>query len=613
MAYILQWKNPAVDPGKTNILVPAGSTVANASSLIFTGKGAANYGKVQQENVMRLLENFADGTAPLFPTVGQTWFDTLTSTLRVYTDSTPPTWKSLGGVQVLDTVDGPPPNPQVGELWFERTGPLSGYLYAYTGIGRFPYSLTTNGGWSQIWPRVDATGLREEYDFVVSQLDAMVGFNNLAGRLFTQVPNMALLDADLLTKIVATPDTEVSLAPPPAQPRAQPVSYDWDALLSMARWVVSRLDVPLDTWQDVSGFPFVQDGRQVRRYLLETLSWFDPRYAPINRYTSNSVGTITLHRRYTETVNVLQAVGPFRWTLRGMAGASGTNSTFAPDVVTYQHARRQGAWTGGSVVTANTLFNWNNSVDRNRFLAGGNALEVTVRLIGGASPNDVALNSFLNTAGRIRLTNDMTRWFDASSVPVMTTAPDMVGMDQIVNTAGIVALGSRSGGGYSITLSGERTSNGLNLTTSVNGPAGITGQLQVTYSVIHDCTTFDTVETEVWPRPLGYNSGTDSAGTSAVLVNVILTAPPVANFTANGNTGPNQFQVTTSTPVNFVFTGLGSPTLIEWDFDGDGSFTATGPTASFTYTASGIYSPRVRVSNAGGADVLFRPGMIRVV
>ncbi len=613
--YILQWKNPAVDSGKNpaGITVPVGSVVSNATSLTFTGKGTANYGKIQQENLMRLLESFADNTAPNFPTVGQLWFDTSISTLKVFSDSTPPTWKSLGGVQVRNAADGPPPSPQVGELWFERTGPLSGYLYVYTGTGRFPYSTSVNGGWSQVWPRVDAAGLREEYDQIAELVDSLATSITYIspGTLFTQLPNFTALDADLESKFTATPDLEIKRA---SNLRAQPVSYDWDALLSAARWLVSRLDIPGDSWEDVSSYPFVQDGRQARGFLYNTYSLWDPRVVPNDRLANIQLGSITLHRLYTETINIMSAAVPFRYSLRGIAGATGTNSFFAPDVVTYQHCRRQGSWAGGGVIAANTLFNWNNAGERNRFIAGGSAIEVTVRLIGGASPTDVALNSFLNQRGRFRVTADLIRWFDSSGVPVMLVAPTAGGLLNIINNPGVVALGSQSdGGGRSISVSGQFTANGLNLTVSINSPAGLTGQLQVTYSVIHDRTTYDTTELELFPSPVGYNSGTDAGGTSPALANVILPSPPVANFTANGNTGPTQFTTPNGAPMTFVFTGFGSPTLVEWDFTGQGTFTATGTTATFTPPSAGVYSPRVRATNASGTDVLFRPGMFRAV
>ena len=142
MAYSLFWRDPSLpfSQKQAPITVPSGSVVSNASSLRFTGKGAANYGKIQQENQMRLLENFAGPTVPDYPTVGQTWFDTSEGTLKVCI-STPPSntvWRSLNGVQVTD-IGEPSPIPAVlGDQWFQRDGSASGFQYVYTGLGRYP-------------------------------------------------------------------------------------------------------------------------------------------------------------------------------------------------------------------------------------------------------------------------------------------------------------------------------------------------------------------------------------------------------------------------------------------------------------------------------------------
>jgi hypothetical protein len=142
MSYSLQWRSPALPyvQKQTAITVPAGATVSNAASLTFTGKGAANYGKIQQENQLRLLENFAGDTAPAYATVGQTWYDTSAGALKVCI-STPPSallWRALNATQITDIGEGPPSPASLGDSWFSRTGSQSGILYVYTGLGRFP-------------------------------------------------------------------------------------------------------------------------------------------------------------------------------------------------------------------------------------------------------------------------------------------------------------------------------------------------------------------------------------------------------------------------------------------------------------------------------------------
>ncbi len=145
MSYTLKWYSNGLQwAQKADIEVLPGAVVTNKAPIVFTGKGAANYGKAQQENMMHLLENFAGPSSPSKPTVGQTWYDTLTSALKVCTNTTANgadwtgSWRSLNGTQVTN-VGEPAPTPAVlGDTWFQRTGSSSGVLYVYTGLGRYP-------------------------------------------------------------------------------------------------------------------------------------------------------------------------------------------------------------------------------------------------------------------------------------------------------------------------------------------------------------------------------------------------------------------------------------------------------------------------------------------
>lgn len=55
-----------------------------STSLTLVAKGHINYGISVHTNFLHLLEHFASTTAPVNPTVGQVWFDTLTDKLYVY-------------------------------------------------------------------------------------------------------------------------------------------------------------------------------------------------------------------------------------------------------------------------------------------------------------------------------------------------------------------------------------------------------------------------------------------------------------------------------------------------------------------------------------------------
>lgn len=137
--YNLFWRDPSLPftRKQSAINVPPGSVVTDAASIRLTGKGFTNYGKIQQENLLRLLENFAGSTAPANATVGQLWYDTTISVLKICVSTEPEDeiWEQLNSYQVSDQE---PKSPALGDIWFKKTGPHSGFMYVYNGLGRFP-------------------------------------------------------------------------------------------------------------------------------------------------------------------------------------------------------------------------------------------------------------------------------------------------------------------------------------------------------------------------------------------------------------------------------------------------------------------------------------------
>ena len=68
--YQIKWTNPALPIAnkQQTINVPPNTVVADKTSVLLTGKGVANYGKILQENLLHVLENFANDTAPPYAT-----------------------------------------------------------------------------------------------------------------------------------------------------------------------------------------------------------------------------------------------------------------------------------------------------------------------------------------------------------------------------------------------------------------------------------------------------------------------------------------------------------------------------------------------------------------
>lgn len=102
---------------KTNgdVLMELADGVINqaGSSLTLIGKNVSNYGEYINENLVHLLENFANTDIPNVPIVGQLWYDLGDRRLKVY-DGT--TFRSTSGTIATDIV---PSSISKGDLWID--------------------------------------------------------------------------------------------------------------------------------------------------------------------------------------------------------------------------------------------------------------------------------------------------------------------------------------------------------------------------------------------------------------------------------------------------------------------------------------------------------------
>ncbi len=79
--------------GNIIAIIPDGSTNTSATSLSLIGQGVTNYGTAENENLVYLLENFANPTAPTTPILGQLWYNSSTDALLSYSSAN--TWVEL--------------------------------------------------------------------------------------------------------------------------------------------------------------------------------------------------------------------------------------------------------------------------------------------------------------------------------------------------------------------------------------------------------------------------------------------------------------------------------------------------------------------------------------
>jgi len=103
------------------------ATLDETTNLGLPGKGYNNYGEIQNENYVKLLENFAEVTAdaPSKPLLGQLFFDRTLDQMQVY-DGTQ--FKAVAGTIISSTE---PTFGATGDLWFS-TGTTQVYVYTGT-------------------------------------------------------------------------------------------------------------------------------------------------------------------------------------------------------------------------------------------------------------------------------------------------------------------------------------------------------------------------------------------------------------------------------------------------------------------------------------------------
>ena len=111
--------------GSVFATIPDG-TINTSSSMTLVGKNYAGYGQFINDDIIRLLENGSNSTAPGAPLVGQLWWDTTSGTMKVYSGST---FKVISGATASSTY--PTVSNVLGDLWYDT---VNAQLNVYGGI-----------------------------------------------------------------------------------------------------------------------------------------------------------------------------------------------------------------------------------------------------------------------------------------------------------------------------------------------------------------------------------------------------------------------------------------------------------------------------------------------
>ena len=108
------------------------TTVDDASldlttDLTFLGRNYAGYGEVQNENFLKLLENFSNRSEPPKPIEGQLWYDSVNKKINLYDNLY---WKTIANLEVSSESNIPTltKSPTKGDLWYNiDTNQLNAY------------------------------------------------------------------------------------------------------------------------------------------------------------------------------------------------------------------------------------------------------------------------------------------------------------------------------------------------------------------------------------------------------------------------------------------------------------------------------------------------------
>jgi hypothetical protein len=108
----------------TILATVADGTIDTTTDLTLIGKNYAGYGEFFNENLVKLLENFSNTSAPASPVAGQMWWDKTNNLLKVYTGT------SFKTVSSSTASASTPATGVTGDLWWDTT---NGQLKVYNG------------------------------------------------------------------------------------------------------------------------------------------------------------------------------------------------------------------------------------------------------------------------------------------------------------------------------------------------------------------------------------------------------------------------------------------------------------------------------------------------
>ena len=199
MPYILNKTNG------TKLAVLEDASLDLTTNLSFVGRNYSGYGEIINENLLKLLENFANTTQPSRPLIGQLWFNSSSDQRRLSFCYDGKNFKGLATLRVQSTT---PTTSIQGELWWDTA---NNQLKAFNGATYLTVGPTTVSSAKSSWTfteetYIDPTNTPYSIPFIKGNLNgrpsvAITAFTDLVTTSTIKVTN-----SDLISSTGENPD-----------------------------------------------------------------------------------------------------------------------------------------------------------------------------------------------------------------------------------------------------------------------------------------------------------------------------------------------------------------------------------------------------------------------
>jgi len=132
--------------GSTLASIADGTINTTTTSITLIGKNFPTYGQLLNQNLVSMLENFANTTSPASALVGQIWYDSANHALKYYrAGSSSNYWQNIANIIYSGLT---PTSPQQNDLWWDSTNQQLKYYDQLNWITIGPQ--TTNDGLNRV-------------------------------------------------------------------------------------------------------------------------------------------------------------------------------------------------------------------------------------------------------------------------------------------------------------------------------------------------------------------------------------------------------------------------------------------------------------------------------